>query len=82
MINETRNELLYINNIINAEEGPEKDAFTALLLERFYYDIKDQLQDLEYKKEALESNMELLKYIINNNDQLKEDRTLKKIIEK
>lgn len=81
MINETRNELLYINNIINTE-GPEKDAFIALLLERFYYDIKDQLSDLGYKKEVLESNMELLKYIINNNDQLKEDRTLKKIIDK
>ena len=81
MINETRNELLYINNIINTE-GPEKDAFIALLLERFYYDIKDQLSDLEYKKEVLESNMELLKYIINNNDQLKEDRIFKKIIDK
>lgn len=81
MINETRNELLYINNMIHAD-GAEKDAFTALLLERFYYDIKDQLQDLEYKKQALESNMELLKYIINNSDKLKEDRTLKKIIEK
>lgn len=81
MINETRNELLYINNIINTE-GPEKNTFTALLLERFYYDIKDQLSDLEYKKEVLESNMELLRYIIENNDQLKEDRTFKKIIDK
>lgn len=81
MINETRNELLYINNIINTT-GTEKDAFTSLLLERFYYDIKSQLKDLEYKKQELESNMELLKYIIQNNDQLKEDRTLKKIIDK
>ena len=81
MINEIRNELIYIDLIMNKPEK-EKDSYYSLLLERFYYDIKDQLSDLEYKKKQLESNMELLKHIIKENDQLIKDRTLKNIIEK
>lgn len=81
MINEIRNELIYIDLIMNKPEE-EKTNYYSLLIERFYYDIKDQLSDLEYKKKQLESNMELLKHIIKENDQLIKDRTLKNIIEK
>lgn len=81
MINEIRNELIYIDLIMNKPEA-EKNSYYSLLIERFYYDIKDQLSDLEYKKKQLESNMELLKHIIKENDQLIKDRTLKNIIEK
>lgn len=81
MINEIRNELIYIDLIMNKPEA-EKNNYCTLLLERFYYDIMDQLSDLEYKKKQLESNMELLKHIIKENDQLIKDRTLKNIIEK
>ena len=81
MMNEIRNELIYIDLIMNKPEA-EKSNYYSLLIERFYYDIKDQLSDLEYKKKQLESNMELLKHIIKENDQLIKDRTLKNIIEK
>ena len=80
-MDEIRNELLYIDTLINKTDEKEKICYTGLLLERFYYDITNQLKDLEYKKEKLLNNMELLKKIIQDNPNI-QDRTLKKIIEK
>lgn len=69
--NEIRNELLYILHIgqaIKQDETSEelkKEVMQRIsfLLERFELDIKDQLQDLEYKKEHLNDNMETLNYV-------------------
>ena len=79
-MNEIRNELIYIDLIMNKKEEDEKNGYCSLLLERFYYDIRDQLKDLEYKKTELENNMKLLKHIIKENPNI-QDTTLKKIIE-
>ena len=80
-MDEIRNELIYINLIMNKTDEKEKQSYYSLLLERFYYDIMDQLNDLESKKEKLLNNMELLKNIIKDNPNI-QDYTLKKIIEK
>lgn len=80
-MDEIRNELIYIDLIMNKTNEKEKQSYYSLLLERFYYDIMDQLNDLESKKEKLLNNMELLKNIIKDNPNI-QDYTLKKIIEK
>ena len=67
-MNEIRNELLYIDLIMNKESKEEKESYFIMLLERFYYDIEEQLQDIDYKREQLEQNKELLKNIIKENN--------------
>lgn len=80
-MNEIRNELLYIDLIMNKENKEEKESYFIMLLERFYYDIEEQLQDINYKKEQLEQNKELLKHIIKEN-KLENQMTFKKLMEK
>lgn len=62
MNNEIRNELLLIKSIIVGKEE-NKEIYTEQLLDRFEYDIKDQLKDLKYKQQELENNLELLEYV-------------------
>ncbi len=67
-MNEIRNELLTILSMMKrdtkTEDGKENQEIDLYqLLERFEYDIKDQLKDIEYKKEQLENNLETLKYV-------------------
>lgn len=64
MINETRNELLTILNLTKNGED-EKQFYTELLLERFEYDIKNQLEDIKRKETELKNNLELLEYVRN-----------------
>lgn len=80
-MNEIRNELLYIDLIMNKESKEEKESYFIMLLERFYYDIEEQLQDIDYKREQLEQNKELLKNIIKENN-LEDQITFKKLMEK
>ena len=80
-MNEIRNELLYIDLIMNKENKEEKESYFIMLLERFYYDIEEQLKDIDYKREQLEQNKELLKHIIKENN-LKDQMTFKKLMEK
>lgn len=79
-MNEIRNELLYIDLIMNKESKEEKESYFIMLLERFFYDIEEQLQDINYKREQLEQNKELLKHIIKENN-LEDQMTFKKLIE-
>ena len=61
-MNEIRNELLTILNLQkNGEE--EREFYTALLLERFKYDIKAQLEEVNRKKKELEDNLETLNMV-------------------
>lgn len=67
-MNEIRNELLYILSMMkrdttdkNEKENQQIDLVE--LLQRFEYDIKDQLKDIEYKKEQLEDNLKTLAYV-------------------
>ena len=80
-MNEIRNELLYIDLIMNKESKEEKESYSIMLLERFYYDIEEQLKDIDYKREQLEQNKELLKHIIKENN-LEDQITFKKLMEK
>lgn len=80
-MNEIRNELLYIDLIMNKESKEEKESYFIMLLERFYYDIEEQLKDIDYKREQLEQNKELLKHIIKENN-LENQMTFKKLMEK
>ena len=80
-MNEIRNELLYIDLIMNKDNKEEKESYFIMLLERFYYDIEEQLQDIDYKKEQLQQNKELLKHIIKENN-LENQMTFKKLMEK
>ena len=80
-MNEIRNELLYIDVIMNKDNKEEKESYFIMLLERFYYDIEEQLQDIDYKKEQLQQNKELLKHIIKENN-LENQMTFKKLMEK
>lgn len=80
-MNEIRNELLYIDLIMNKENKEEKESYFIMLLERFYYDIEEQLKDIDYKREQLEQNKELLKHIIKENN-LEDQMTFKKLMEK
>lgn len=61
-MNEIRNELLTILNLIKNGED-DRQFYIKLLLERFEYDIKDQLKNLEYKKQELEGNLQTLEYV-------------------
>lgn len=80
-MNEIRNELLYIDLIMNKENKEEKESYFIMLLERFFYDIEEQLKDIDYKREQLEQNKELLKHIIKENN-LEDQMTFKKLMEK
>lgn len=80
-MNEIRNELLYIDLIMNKESKEEKESYFIMLLERFFYDIEEQLQDIDYKREQLEQNKELLKHIIKENN-LEDQMTFKKLMDK
>ena len=60
MNNEIRNELLGILNLVKSDN---KKFELSYLLERFEYDIKGQLEDLEYKKKQLEENLQVLDYV-------------------
>lgn len=62
-MNEIRNELLLI---LQAEkENNEKDHALKIewLLERFQYDLEDQLKDLQYKENEIKNNLNVLKYV-------------------
>ena len=61
MISEIRNELLCILALL--QDDKDKDFKANMLLERFEYDIKRQLEDLECKKNELKNNLELLNYV-------------------
>ena len=67
-MNEIRNELLYILAMMKRdttdENGKENQQLDLeQLLERFEYDIKKQLKDIEYKEEELKNNLETLYYV-------------------
>ena len=61
MNNEMRNELLEILKLMQTEDNV--DIYLSTLLDRFEYDIKDQLEEIEHKKEQLEANLDTLKYV-------------------
>ena len=68
MINEIRNELLEILSMMKkdttTEEGRENQQVSLYqLLQRFEYDINDQLKELDYKKRQLEDNLKTLEYV-------------------
>ena len=63
MRNEIRNELLLILGIEKAKEPEDRDAKLYQLLERFEYDIKDQLDEIKSKEEELKNNLETLEYV-------------------
>lgn len=61
-MNEIRNELL---TILNMEKNGEDDRkfYVDLLLERFEFDIKRQLEDLQNKEQELKGNLETLECV-------------------
>ncbi len=61
-MNEIRNELLTILNMEKNGEGNRK-FYLELLLERFEYDIKRQLEDIEYKQKELQDNLKTLEFV-------------------
>ena len=63
MNNEIRNELLYILNMQKSKEEKDKNFYLEMLLERFEYDIKDQLEEEQRKIEKLEDNLKVLDYV-------------------
>lgn len=63
MTNEMRNELLMILSIENQKNEEDRKKRVEWLLERFEYDINNQLKELDYKRQELESNMETLEYV-------------------
>ena len=62
-MNEIRNELLLIKDLVKAKNDDDKNFQLEWLLDRFEYDIKTQLKDLESKKQELKSNLETLEYV-------------------
>ena len=60
MISETRNELLGILNLVKNED---KQFNLERLLERFEYDINNQLEELKTKEETLKNDLEVLEYV-------------------
>lgn len=58
-MNEIRNELLGILSYFRS--GDQFDL--ERVLERFEYDIKDQLKEIENKKQELENNLKTLEYV-------------------
>lgn len=65
MMNEIRNELLMILQMEKQTDSEERKLRLEWLLERFENDIKDQLKEIEYKKEQLDNNLEVLEYVRN-----------------
>ena len=63
MVNETRNELLMILQMEKQDDDKERKLRLKWLLERYENDIKEQLKDLYYKKQQLDSNLEVLEYV-------------------
>ena len=63
-MNEIRNELLGLLSYVNSKEE-DKKIMLDMVLDRFEYDIKDQLKDIEYKKQELENNLKTLEYVRN-----------------
>lgn len=64
MINETRNELLTLINVAKYRKDDENSKFYInLLLERFEYDLKDKLKDLEYETQQVKDNLKTLEYV-------------------
>lgn len=69
-MNETRNQLLHIEKLLKTDKNQDADRLLdyAFLLERFKIEIDRKIKDLEYEKQELENNRELLKYIIEKNN--------------
>lgn len=67
-MNETRNQLIYIDLIMNKESEEEKKNYSIMLLERYYYQLQDQIEETERQKAELLQNLELLKSIVKNNN--------------
>lgn len=69
-MNETRNQLLHIEKLLKKDKNKDADRLLdyAFLLERFKIEIDRKLKDLEYEKQELENNRELLNYIIEKNN--------------
>lgn len=62
-MNEIRNELLILLQLAKATDEKDKKFQLEWLLERFENDIKRQLDDLKYKINELERNLETLNYV-------------------
>lgn len=62
-MNEIRNELLLIKDLVKAKNDDDKNFQLEWLLGRFEIDIKEQLKDIEYKKQELEDNLKTLEYV-------------------
>lgn len=62
-MNEIRNELLMILQMEKQTDDKERKLRAEWLLERFENDIKDQLKEIDYKKQQLEDNLEVLNYV-------------------
>lgn len=60
MPNEMRNELLGILSLMKSED---KNFKVEMLLERFEYDIQDQLKELKRKENELNENLKLLEHV-------------------
>ena len=69
-MNETRNQLLHIEKLLKKDKNKDADRLLdyAFLLERFKIEIDRKLKDLEYEKQELENNRELVNYIIEKNN--------------
>ncbi len=61
-MNEIRNELLTILSLIKNGEK-DKNYNLNYLLERFEYDIKDQLEETQRKEQELLDNLVTLQYV-------------------
>ena len=64
-MDETRNELLHIlkQGKNNFENEKMRLLNIDMLLDRFKYDLEDQLQHLEYKNQDLKENLKLIEEI-------------------
>ena len=61
-MNEIRNELLLLRNMeLGKEEN--RNFYIEQILERFQYDIEQQLEDLKHKEKELMQNMEIVKQL-------------------
>lgn len=69
-MNETRNQLLHIEKLLKKDKNKDADRLLdyAFLLERFKIEIDRKIKDLEYEKQELENNRELVNYIIEKNN--------------
>ena len=62
-MNEIRNELLNILNMVKEKDQKQKDFQIDWLLENFKNDLEDKQKDLEYRLQEVKSNLETLKYV-------------------